>query len=87
MKKSANKIIRKVLLGAVASILYPTDASATIEQTVPNQDGLSDGNDELVNALQRKTIKDVLRIKWRNDAHCRTPLALVPLVAFFALFW
>lgn len=67
MKKSANKIIRKVLLGAVASIMYPTDASATIEQTIPNQEGLSDGNDEMVNALQRKTMKDVLRIKSNGE--------------------
>ena len=63
MKTKAKKIIRNILIGAVAS-LYHTDAQAAENSTLPLLDGLNgDDQESAVGALKNKIIKNVLQVK------------------------
>lgn len=63
MKTKAKKIIRNILIGAVAS-LYHTDAQAAENSTLPLLEGLNgDDQESAVGALKNKIIKNVLQVK------------------------
>lgn len=66
MKKSANSIIRKILLGAAATLLHPVDSAANKALT-PSIDSFDDPDNASIDILKRKTIKDVLRIKSNGE--------------------
>ena len=66
MKKSANSIIRKILLGAAATFLHPVDSAAN-EARTPSTNSFDDSDNASIDILKRKTIKDVLRIKSNGE--------------------
>lgn len=67
MKNKAKKIIRNVLIGAVASI-YHTNAQAADNSASPLSEGLN-GEDkkDAVNALKNKIYRNVLQITSKGD--------------------
>lgn len=67
MKDKAKKIIRNILIGAMAS-LYHTDAQATENPTIPLFEGLNgDDKESAVSALKNKIIRNVLQIKKNGE--------------------
>lgn len=67
MKTKAKKIIRNILIGAVAS-LYHTDAQAAENSTLPLLEGLNgDDQESAVSALKNKIIKNVLQVKKNGE--------------------
>lgn len=67
MKDKAKKIIRNILIGAVAS-LYHTDAQAAGNSAQPLLEGLNgDDKESAVSALKNKIIRNVLQIKRNGD--------------------
>lgn len=67
MKNKAKKIIRNILIGAVAS-LYHTDAQAAENSNQPLFEGLNgDDKESAVSALKNKIIRNVLQIKKNGD--------------------
>lgn len=67
MKDKAKKIIRNILIGAVAS-LYHADAQAAENSTQPLLEGLNgDEKESAVSALKNKIIRDVLQIKKNGE--------------------
>lgn len=67
MKHKAKKIIRNILIGAVAS-LYHTDAQAAESSTPPLLEGLNgDDQESAVSALKNKIIKNVLQVKKNGE--------------------
>lgn len=67
MKNKAKKIIRNILIGAVASI-YNTDVQAADNSVKPLLEGLTgDDKESAVSALKNKIIKNVLQIKKNGD--------------------
>ena len=63
MKNKAKKIIRNILIGAVASI-YNSDAQAADNSAKPLFEGLNgDDKESAVSALKNKIIRNVLQIK------------------------
>lgn len=67
MRNKAKKIIRNILIGAVASI-YNTDAQAAENSTKPLLEGLNgDEKESAISALKNKIIKNVLQIQKNGD--------------------
>lgn len=67
MRNKAKKIIRNILIGAVASI-YNTDAQAAENSTKPLLEGLNgDDKESAISALKNKIIKNVLQIQKNGD--------------------
>ena len=67
MKNKAKKIIRNILIGAVASI-YNTDVQAAENCTKPLFEGLNgDDKESAVSALRNKIIRNVLQIQKNGD--------------------
>lgn len=67
MKTKTKKIIRNILIGAVAS-LYHTDAQAAENSTLPLLEGLNgDDQESAVGALKNKIIKNVLQVKKNGE--------------------
>lgn len=67
MKNKAKKIIRNILIGAVASI-YNTDAQAADNPAKPLFEGLNgDDKESAVSALKNKIIRNVLQIQKNGD--------------------
>lgn len=67
MKNKAKKIIRNILIGAVASI-YNTDVQAAENSTKPLFEGLNgDDKESAVSALRNKIIRNVLQIQKNGD--------------------
>lgn len=67
MKDKAKKIIRNILIGAVAS-LYHTDVQAAENSAQPLLEGLNgDDKESAVSALKNKIIRNVLQIKKNGD--------------------
>lgn len=67
MKNKAKKIIRNILIGAVASI-YNSDAQAADNSAKPLFEGLNgDDKESAVSALKNKIIRNVLQIKKNGD--------------------
>ena len=67
MKNKAKKIIRNILIGAVASICH-TDAQAAENSAMPLLEGLNgDDKESAVSALRNKIIKNVLQIQKNGD--------------------
>lgn len=67
MKDKAKKIIRNILIGAVAS-LYHTDVQAAENSAQPLLEGLNgDDKESAVSALKDKIIRNVLQIKKNGD--------------------
>lgn len=67
MKNKAKKIIRNILIGAVASI-YNTDAQAADNPANPLFEGLNgDDKESAVSALKNKIIRNVLQIQKNGD--------------------
>lgn len=67
MRNKAKKIIRNILIGAVASI-YNTDVQAAENSTKPLLEGLNgDDKESAISALKNKIIKNVLQIQKNGD--------------------
>lgn len=67
MRNKAKKIIRNILIGAVASI-YNTDAQAAGNSTKPLLEGLNgEDKESAISALKNKIIKNVLQIQKNGD--------------------
>lgn len=67
MKDKARKIIRNILLGAVASV-YNTNAQATESSSSPLLEGLNnDDRNDAVSALRNKIFRNVLQITKSGD--------------------
>lgn len=63
MKNKAKKLIRNILIGAVASI-YNTDAQAADNPAKPLFEGLNgDDKESAVSVLKNKIIRNVLQIQ------------------------
>ena len=67
MKNKAKKLIRNILIGAVAS-LYSTNTQAKESATVSFLDNLNDDDKkDAVNALKNKIFRNVLQITKKGD--------------------
>lgn len=67
MKEKAKKLIRNVLLGAVAS-LYNTNIQAASDKPMPSLDKLNDEDkQDAINVLKNKIYKNVLQITSKGD--------------------
>ena len=67
MRNKAKKIIRNILIGAVASI-YNTDVKATEYSAKPLFEGLNgDDKESAASALKNKIIRNVLQLQKNGD--------------------
>lgn len=82
MKNKAKKLIRNILIGAVAS-LYSTNTQAKESATVSFLDNLNDDDKkDAVNALKNKIFRNVLQITKKGDIKHR--LSTQRLATFYS---